>query len=47
MLLNDNIKNLEKPGAICLPTFVVINCSGFFLHALIFSIKHLYAVSYF
>ena len=40
MFLNDHIVDLEKPDGICLPTFVVNEFSGLFLHPSIFSIKH-------
>ena len=40
MSLNDNIVDIEKPDGICLPTFVVNEFSGLFLHSAIFSIKH-------
>ena len=40
MSLNDNIVDIEKPDGICLPTFVVNEFSGLFLHSSIFSIKH-------
>ena len=40
MSLNDNIVDIEKPDGICLPTFVVNEFSGLFLHPSIFSIKH-------
>ena len=40
MSLNDNIVDIEKPDGICLPTFVVNELSGLFLHPSIFSIKH-------
>ena len=37
-VLNDNIVNIEKPGVICLPTFVVDEFSGIFLDPSIFGI---------
>ena len=40
MSLNENIVDIEKPDGICLPTFVVNEFSGLFLHSSIFSIKH-------
>ena len=40
MLLNDNIVEIEKPDRKCLPTFVVNEYSGLFLHPSIFSIIH-------
>ena len=40
MSFNDNIVDNEKPDGICLPTFVVNEFSGLFLHPSIFSIKH-------
>ena len=40
MSLNDSIVDIEKPDGICLPTFVVNEFSGLFLHSSIFSIKH-------
>ena len=40
MLLNDDMVDIEKPDRICLPTFVVYEFSGLFLHSSIFSIKH-------
>ena len=40
MLLNDDIVDIEKPDGLCLPTFVVDECSGLFLHTSIFSIIH-------
>ena len=39
-VLNDDIVDIEKPDGICLPTFVVDEFSGLFLHPSIFSIKH-------
>ena len=39
MFLNDDIVDIEKRDGICLPTFVVNEFSGLFLHPLIFSIK--------
>ena len=39
--LNDNIVDIEKPDGICSPTSVVDDLSGLFLHASVFSIKHL------
>ena len=41
MLLNDDIVNVETPDGLCLPTFVVDEFPGVFLHPLIFSIIHL------
>ena len=38
--LNDDIVDIDKPGGICSPTFVVNEFSGLFLHPSIFSIKH-------
>ena len=32
MFLNEDIVDIEKPGGICLPTFVVDEFSGLFLH---------------
>ena len=43
MVLNDDIVEIEKPDAICLPIFVVNEFSGLFLLPSIFSIKHLRA----
>ena len=40
MLLNENIVDIEKPDEICLPTFVVDDFPGLFLHPSIFSIQH-------
>ena len=40
MLLNDDILDIEKPFTIYLPTFVVDEFSGIFLHPSIFLIKH-------
>ena len=40
MLLNEDIKGIEKPEGICLLTFVVDEFSGLFLHTSIFSIKY-------
>ena len=39
-LLNNDIADIEKPGVISSSTFVVDDCSGFFLHSSVFSIKH-------
>ena len=39
MLLNDHIVDIEKPDGICLPTFVVNEFSGLFLHPSIISIN--------
>ena len=40
MVFNDDIEDIEKPNEICLPTFVVDEFSGLFLHPSVFSIKH-------
>ena len=40
MLLIDDIVDIEKPDEICLPTFVVDEFPGLFLHPSIFNIKH-------
>ena len=40
MLLNEDIVDIKKPEGICLPTFVVDEFSGLFLHPSIFSIIH-------
>ena len=40
MILNDDIIDIEKPGGICSPTFVVDEHSGLFLNPSTFSIKH-------
>ena len=40
MLLNEDIVDIEKPGEICLITFVVHEFSGLFLHPSIFSTIH-------
>ena len=39
MFLNDDTVDIEKPDGICLPTFVVNEFSGLFLHPSIFSVK--------
>ena len=39
MLLNDNIKDIEKLDGICSPTFVVNEFLGLFLHPSFFPIK--------
>ena len=41
MLLHDDIVEIEKPSRICLPTFIVSEFLGLYLHPSIFSIKHL------
>ena len=40
MPLNDDVVDIEKPDGIYLPTFVVDEFTGLFLHPSIFSIKH-------
>ena len=41
MLLNqDIVDNLDRFDGMCLPTFVVDEFSGLFLHPTIFSVKH-------
>ena len=40
MLLNDDIVDIEKPDGICLPTFIVDEFSGSFLHPSVFSMVH-------
>ena len=40
MVLIDDIVDIEKPDEICLPSFVVDEFSGLFLHPSIFNIKH-------
>ena len=40
MLLNDDIGVTEKRDGICLPSIVLNEFSGLFLHQLIFCIKH-------
>ena len=40
MLLNVDIVDIEKPDRMYLPTVVVKEFSGLFLHPSIFSVKH-------
>ena len=40
MLLNGDIADIEKADGVCLPSFVVYEYSGLFLHPLIFSIRN-------
>ena len=40
MLLNEDNVDIDKPDGICLPTFVVDEVSGLFLHPSFFSIKY-------
>ena len=40
MVLIDDIADIENPDRICLPTFVVDEFSGSFLHPSNFNIKH-------
>ena len=40
MLLNHDIVDIEKLERICLPTFVVNEISGLFLHPSGFPLKH-------
>ena len=40
MVLNDDIADIDKPDGICLPTFVVDEVSGLFLHPSFFYIKY-------
>ena len=40
MSLNGDIIDIEKPDQICLPTFVVNECSGLFLPPSVLSIKY-------
>ena len=39
-LLNEDNVDIDKPDGICLPTFVVDEVSGLFLHPSFFSIKY-------
>ena len=39
MHLNDNIADIKKSNETCLPTFVVDQLSGLFLHPSVFSVK--------
>ena len=41
MPLNDDVIDIDKPGEICSPAFVVDNFLGLFISSSIFSIKDL------